>query len=127
MLFGNGALYPVCCSPHSPCGAQSAHWDLVLPPQPRLSVIFPVSADIWIEHRQALGVQKRTLEPLELEVQVVVSHLTWVLGAEFRSGPLQEQSVLLTSELTLALVSFDAVAEMFGKPLIYLSKAKAAL
>lgn len=30
----------------------------------------------------ALGVQKRALNPLELELQVLVSYQTWVLGTE---------------------------------------------
>jgi hypothetical protein len=31
-------------------------------------------------------VQKRSSDPLEIELQVVVSHLTWVLGTELRSS-----------------------------------------
>lgn len=29
--------------------------------------------------------EKRTTDPLELELKAVVSHLTWVLGTELRS------------------------------------------
>lgn len=36
-------------------------------------------------------------DPLELEFQVVIRHLTWVLGATFRSLERQQQ-VLLTTE-----------------------------
>lgn len=38
--------------------------------------------------------QNRVLNALELELQAVVNHLTWVLGKN--SGALQEQCVLLT-------------------------------
>lgn len=34
----------------------------------------------------AYGGQKWVLDLLELEIQVVVSHSTWVLGSEFRSS-----------------------------------------
>lgn len=36
-------------------------------------------------------VQKKTSNPQELELQVVVRHLTWVLGAE--ASPIKEQSL----------------------------------
>ena len=42
-------------------------------------VYVPLSAD-------ACGGQKRTSDPLELELQVAVSHLTWVLGTKLRSS-----------------------------------------
>ena len=41
--------------------------------------------------------QKRTLDLLELDLQVVISHMTWVLGTKL----LQKQYVLLTTELFL--------------------------
>lgn len=37
------------------------------------------------ESAGAHGVQKRTLNPLELDLQVVVSHQTCVLGTKLRS------------------------------------------
>jgi hypothetical protein len=42
------------------------------------------------------GTQWKVSGPLELELQAAVSCPVWVLGTE--SGPLQEQSVLLTTE-----------------------------
>ena len=36
------------------------------------------------------GGQERVLDPLELELQIVVNHLTWVLGTEQNLGPLKE-------------------------------------
>jgi hypothetical protein len=36
------------------------------------------------------------LDPLELELQAFVSHVTWVLGAKL--SPLEEQHMLLTTE-----------------------------
>lgn len=35
---------------------------------------------------KACGVQKRALNLLDLELEVVVSYLTWVLGTEFGSS-----------------------------------------
>lgn len=46
-------------------------------------------------HIDACGAQKLS-EPLELEVQVAVGHLMWVLGTE--PGPLEEQQVRVTAE-----------------------------
>lgn len=43
----------------------------------------------------------QTWDPLELKLQVVVSHWTWVLGTEL--GPEGEQYVLLPSELCFPL------------------------
>lgn len=40
-------------------------------------------------------------DPLELKLQVVVRHLTWVLGAELWSS--KEPYALLTAELLLQL------------------------
>lgn len=42
--------------------------------------------------------QKRLLDPLELELQAVVSHAIWMLGLDLNSL----QCVLLTTELSLA-------------------------
>lgn len=41
----------------------------------------------------------RVLDSLELELQVVVSHLIWVLGTKL--GPPEEQLALLTAEPSL--------------------------
>jgi hypothetical protein len=38
------------------------------------------------------------LHPLELELYANVNYLTWILGTESMSGPLQEQHMLLTTE-----------------------------
>jgi hypothetical protein len=43
--------------------------------------------------------QKRALDPLELELQMVVSCLVWMLGTKL--GPLEEQPLLLTPEPSL--------------------------
>lgn len=43
--------------------------------------------------------QKRGLAPLKVELQAVVSYLMWMLGTERAS--LQEQQVLLSSEISL--------------------------
>lgn len=47
-------------------------------------------------HVGAHGDHKRALYPMELELQVVVNNLLWVLGAKRK--PLQEQYELLTME-----------------------------
>lgn len=46
---------------------------------------------VWHSHIHVgiLGGQERTLDPLDLGLQVVMSHLRWVLGTN--SVPLQEQ------------------------------------
>jgi hypothetical protein len=51
----------------------------------------------------AQGSQKRTSDLLELELDVVVSHC--VGGWELKLDPPEKQSVPLTDELSLALVS----------------------
>ena len=44
---------------------------------------------MWQEHMyqsiSALWVQMKVSDPLELELQVIVSHLIWALGAELRT------------------------------------------
>lgn len=46
-----------------------------------------------------LGRQQRVLDPLELELQVIDRHLTWLLGTEL--GMLQEQSEFLPTDSSL--------------------------
>ena len=41
---------------------------------------------VYIHVCQCTQRAERTLESLELELQVLVCHLTWVLGAKFRSS-----------------------------------------
>lgn len=45
----------------------------------------------------AYGVQKKTLDPLELGLQMVVGHMVW----EVNSEPLEEQQGLLNAEPSL--------------------------
>lgn len=52
-------------------------------------------------HVGSCGDQKRVSSPLELELQVVVSHLLWVLVLKQNSGPLEQQQVLSTTEPSL--------------------------
>lgn len=47
----------------------------------------------------ASGVQKRVLNPLQLELKVVMSYLIWVPGT--KPGSLREQNVHLTTEPSL--------------------------
>lgn len=62
------------------------------------------------------GGQKRTLDPMELDSQTIVSHLMWVLETEL--GPLQEHSALTTSETLKSLnkfhlkISFSSFSEL---------------
>lgn len=51
---------------------------------------------VWVHMSDPCGGQKRPLDPLELELQIAVSHLTWMLGTELRSS--QEHYVLLTAK-----------------------------
>lgn len=37
--------------------------------------------------------EKRVLDPLEMEQQVVVSHLTWVLGTKLKPSPRQASAL----------------------------------
>ena len=48
---------------------------------------------IYVCVHGAYGHQKRVSETLELEMQVVMSCLTWVLGTNL--GPLKEQDVII--------------------------------
>lgn len=48
---------------------------------------------VWYAHTSAVPMgQERAPDSLEVELQVLVRHLVWVLGA--RLGPLQEQQAL---------------------------------
>lgn len=55
-------------------------------------------------HRSGHGGQKRALDSLELELKVVVSGLTWVLGTKL--GPLQEQQIFLIIEPSLQFLKY---------------------
>lgn len=46
--------------------------------------------------------QKRTSDPLELESQVIVNHLTWVLGTELMSS-LKDACALNCRDISSAL------------------------
>ena len=52
-------------------------------------------------HTGACGIQKRVLGPLELELQVVVSHPNTGTDWEKNSGPLQDQEAVFVTESTL--------------------------
>lgn len=54
----------------------------------------------------------KPVTPLELELQVVVSRLTWLLG--LTSGPLLEQRALLTTEPSLWPLPYPAVNPSIG-------------
>lgn len=58
------------------------------------------------------GGQKRLFSSLELELQVIVNYLTWVL--EFSSCPLEDQYVLLINKPSLKpIVCFSEMATEF--------------
>lgn len=48
----------------------------------------------------ACGGQRKLLDPLEMELQEIVSCLMWVLGTKFGSS-LEEQQVLLNAESSI--------------------------
>ena len=58
-----------------------------LSPLPHLSLVLPASLPVlWMVCHVYAGTytgQKKASDPLELELQVVMSHPTWVLGTEF--------------------------------------------
>lgn len=65
--------------------------------------------------------QKMGSDPMELELQKVISHLLWMLGTKL--GPLQIQEALLTAELSLQpCLQFSCGAYMFFIHLASLDK-----
>lgn len=61
--------------------------------------------------------QRRALNPLELESQVVVSHLVWVLGAQLVHQSSKHAELLSTSILTQPLPSHLSACLQLALPL----------
>ena len=60
-------------------------------------VCIPTVYQLWLwVSLKVYGGQKKGLDPMELEIQVIVSYSLWV--PETNSGPLEEQQELLTTE-----------------------------
>ena len=55
----------------------------------------------------AHGGQRRVLNPLKLELQVVVSHLTQVLGTKLQFSSLQGQYLFLMAEPSLQALRYN--------------------
>lgn len=66
-------------------------------------------------HAGACGGQKRSLDPLELELQMVVSHLMWVLQTEPRSSA-EAASAMNNWAISPAPIIFNVFASI---PLVW--------
>lgn len=106
LLRAEGSVLPPCGAwrPNSGC---CTCWQVPLPPEhlasPRKHFFNDLFDLKFCAHE--LRDQKRVSYPLELKLQVVISLLTWVLGAKFDSSGRAEKVLLTVSLAPLPTLS----------------------